>query len=159
MGFQKIKRPLLAARGMTIQGNDVEVSTGQTNYNASTRNAAGMGFRVEAVQSLTSTATNSGVLTAGGYTFINTTATTTAKTWKLPVPGRKGIVKNVVVYNQTSKAAKVITATTPAVFFGTTYATINFATGTNKLRSVTIVGQSSATWAVVGKTTGVTISA
>ena len=96
-----------------------------------------------------------------GYTIIVSSGPTD-KTFKLANPLRAGTEKILIADVNSTGEVKVIPLTTAQSFFGTTHATITFATGAGAgvhPKRARLVGVSKTQWALVDLSTGVTTSA
>jgi hypothetical protein len=145
MGFEKIKRPILAPGGLQI--------TGGSTFTGAVSADAGV---TEAVQSLTGASTGT-TLTRYGYTFITVASATESATagqyrFRLPTP-IAGARKTISVDNATTRLIQVVAATSGATFYGTTFNALQFTTGSTQGRVVELIGQNSTTWAVLSGST------
>lgn len=127
MGFLKIKQPVLES-----------------------------GRAVAPVQNLTAASTAT-LVTGYGVTIITSSA---AKTFRLANPPRAGVFKE-VIFRPTVGANKIslIPGTTAGTLYGSTKGTLQTSTGQNAQPApvVRLYAVSSTKWALLGKTTGVTI--
>lgn len=138
MGYQKVKRPLLAPRFKSFAAG----STAQPAFEA----------KQKATISVTSTAT---ILPETGTVSLNFA---TDKTARLATPVAGGRVTVTAVKSTAINA--VTTKTTAQTFFGSTFQTLTFST-TLTYRSATfeVVGSStSLKWSLVAKSTGATLA-
>lgn len=104
------------------------------------------------------TAASTGTLVSGyGVTVITSSA---AKTYRLAAPARAGIFKE-VIFRPTVGANKIslIPGTTAGTFYNSTKGTLQTTTGQNAQPApvVRLYAVSSTKWALLGKTTGITI--
>ena len=117
---------------------------------------------LDGVEIITSTATT---LATYGTSFITGAATTSDKTYTLPVPAIAGQHKHIIV--KTTQAAKVTvrigTSTAAGFLYGLSAAStlrqIVFSTQTTKVRAVHLIANTTAQWGVASKTTAVTFIA
>lgn len=111
--------------------------------------------------------TSTGTLNAFGLSVIDGTGSTTDKTMVLPLPTYAGQQKQIVL--NTTGAQKVtvtVGGATAAGFFvggggnaaGSTYRSLVFSSKSTQNRMVSLVGVSAAAWAIVAKSTGVTLA-
>jgi hypothetical protein len=110
------------------------------------------------VQSVSSTAT---VVNGVGASLI--TVSTDDRTYLLGRPARAGVVKYVVLDTPAASTDNAVLRleSTADTFWGTTFQTLTVSTasdGPNVLASVTLVGASTTQWALVAKSTGLTLS-
>lgn len=122
---------------------------------ARTMNTAGS---MEPIQTITnSTATR--IRNYGVTTLASTLGSTGLglRNWKMDKP-KKGLVKTLVVDPNSSAPMQINNYSTTITFFGTTGNALLFSTGAG-VRDVTLIGLSSAQWAMTSRSTGVTITA
>jgi hypothetical protein len=131
MGFEKFKRPLLASRGVTVS-------------------SSGRGLTVP-LETLTASDVTQTLKVNGVSRLIYNTSGVKAE-FRLPAPPRAGVLKKILVVKGTSsEELRIHTASTAAVFDGTTFNTIAIAGSTvNPAGSfaLELVSVSSAAWAV-----------
>lgn len=117
--------------------------------------------RMDKVQALTGASTATEV-TNYGVTSIASTAGGTAGNhgFSMAAP-RAGLRKTLVVDVGSTRTVSVGLGPTTSVghVFGTTNRTATFSTGAGRYRFLDLVGLSTSQWAVVGSSTGVTLSA
>lgn len=150
MGFHKIKRPVLVSGLQASSG----ASTGPENL-AGDVLAGTLGVAVESLTSSTALQT----LSANGVSFITASTGAGGRDFRLPAPPRAGAVKWVFVDQSGSTApevVRIVTATTAAVFFGTTFNEVACqGTTANPAGSgfLMLVARNTTTWGVgVGST-------
>ena len=131
MGLEKFKRPILASRGIQV-------------------NSTGRGVIVS-LETLTASDVTQTMKVNGVSRLVYNTSGVKAE-FRLPAPGRTGILKKILVVKGTSsEELRIHTASTAAVFDGTTFNTIAIAPSTvNPAGSfaLELVSVSSAAWAV-----------
>lgn len=155
MGFHYNKRPVYSRGGLTTPGDIVQTSTGQAG------NPAGVSGEVQvmAVQGPLAHTSTGTALTKSGLSVIVSTSTVGTNTWKLPLPGRKGIVKHIAAVAKSSDDIFVwVGPTSAATLYNTTLGQIKFSTGnaTSNLKRASLISVSSAAWTLLAQSTGVT---
>lgn len=147
MGVEKQKRPVLAQKGLQVNS----ASTFAADVVLS-----GAGVR-ENVQTLTHADTAT-ALTAYGVTFITSTSTSGTNVFTLPAP-KAGYRKTIVVDVNTTDAVDVVPASSVTFLFGSTANGLRFSTGAVTPKRAELVGKTTAVWAVLQLSTGVTVLA
>lgn len=131
MGFHKIKRPVLASRG-------IQVGT------------SGRGLTLPFETLTASTATQT--VKVNGVTLINYPTSGVAAEFLLPNPPRAGIYKKILVNKgSSSEELRIHTLTTAQVFAGTTFNSVTIAASTvNPAGSfgLDLISVSTSQWAV-----------
>jgi hypothetical protein len=131
MGFEKKNRPLLASRGVKI-------------------NSSGRGLEVS-LETLTASDVTQTMKVNGVSRLVYNTSGVKAE-FRLPAPGRTGVLKKILVVKGTSsEELRIHTATTAAVFDGTTFNTVALGASTvnpSGSYALDLVSVSSAAWAV-----------
>lgn len=131
MGFEKIRRPLLASRGVNVKSTGYGVTIPLETLTAS-----------DAIQTMKVNGVSRLVYNTSGV----------KAEFRLPAPPRAGVLKKILVVKGTSsEELRIHTASTAAVFDGTTFNTIAIAASTvNPAGSfaLELVSVSSAAWAV-----------
>lgn len=106
----------------------------------------------DVVQALTSTGTT---VNRHGVTTITASSAGTAQ-FAIQGP-TAGVRKTIIVDPNSTEDVVVVNQTTSVTFFGTTANIATFSTGAG-VKSLELVGLSTTSWAVVSKTTGVTLT-
>ena len=108
------------------------------------------------LQALTSTSTGTEIFNYG-VTTINSGSTTGTNAYAMADPKSAGLNKSFAVTVGTTDAP-IVSVSTGINFFGSTGSTLTFSTGTGE-KWLQLVATSTAEWAIVAQSTGVTISA
>lgn len=138
MGFQKFKRP-------TLHVSDAKFSTSPV-----LATDAGVADVTQTITLSGASAVGTTAVTARGVTFI--TSTGTGAGWTLPLanPGRKGVVKQVFVNQDSTVPVTVRTASSSNAFWGSTVNSVAFTTAGGAIATNAVfVSQSSKVWALV----------
>ena len=90
-----------------------------------------------------------------GVTFITAT---TQEDYKFAAAPRKGLRKTIVATVGSTRDLRVLQATTTVTYYGTTHSTVTFSSGVGA-KTLSLIGVSTAQWAITAKSTGVTTSA
>lgn len=155
MGYEKIKRPLLAP-GIAVVSGEAAPSAGSAVGDVLTPS----GSVVQEVETVTSTAVT---LSGRGLTLLVPPSTLAGDmAFKLASPAEAGVIKDIAVNTPTASTFQVsiVLATTALTFFGTTMNAFSLSTagdGPSVTLGLKLVGASTASWAIVGRTTGWTL--
>jgi hypothetical protein len=119
-----------------------------------------LGGVTETVQALTGASTATTIKSFGVTSIFSTAGGTAGQhAFKMASP-EVGITKTLVVDVGSTREVKVqVGATTAVTIFGTTHNNVTFSTGAGRYRNLSLVGLSATQWAVVSRSTGVTLSA
>jgi hypothetical protein len=110
--------------------------------------------RMDKVQTITQASTVTRVLNYGVTVLTNSSAN---NTFVLDSPVA-GLRKDILVDPNSTGEVSVVNRSTATIFFGSTTNSVVFSTGTG-VKLLNLVGLSSASWGIVGRSTGLTFAA
>lgn len=157
MGVHKEKRPILATEGIQA-GETTSPSTFSSPITVSGLLTLSSGLKLASEAVTVSTALQT--LSPSGVSFVTVATSGGDRDFKLPAPPARGVVKVVMVDNQTTSVDTVIhtaTTSTANTFWGTTFNTASLAAASTGspggtpagTAALLLVGASTAQWAVL----------